>query len=334
MRIAILVNDPGELTPVMTTTLLGWELARRGHTCLFVGVERLSWGANGPRVRGNVLPASGTAEQALDRSLDATEVVFDLRPGDVLLLRTNAARDPERSALHRAAYAMARIASDQGVVVLNHPDAIERVGTKLYLLELPERIRPRQVVSAELRELLAFAQREPGPIVMKPLWGTRGDGVYKVDVRSEGAEALVEVAVALLDSGPVVAQEYLVDAPAGDTRVLILDGAVINVGGHRAAVRRVPQPGEFRSNVHLGASPAAAVWTPELAEAVATVGSWLMAAGVFLAGADVVGGKLVEVNVAAPGGVMNAEQFEQVDFLGAICDAIERKVGGPARASA
>lgn len=326
MRIAILVNDPFELTSIMTTTLFACRMAARGHTTLMVGVEGFCWGAkDGPVVRGLAVPNASGPVHALRRMRECAEVEFDLRPGDVLLLRTNPARDPRRAEIHRATLGLARIARRRGVIVLNDPDCIERVGNKLYLLELPGSVRPRQVVSSALRELLAFAHAEPGPVVLKPLWGTRGDGVSKVDVRSEGTDLLVQRAIGLLDSGPVVAQEYLEDAPAGDTRVLVLEGEVIEVDGRVAAVRRVPQPGEFRSNVHLGASAAAGQWTPRLASVIETVGGHLRDAGVFLAGVDVVGHKVVEVNAYAPGGFMNAEQFEGADFIGAVLDAIQER---------
>jgi glutathione synthase len=242
-----------------------------------------------------------------------------LLPGDLLMLRTNPARDPDRLGFHRACFAFARMARDQGVTVLNDPDAIERAGSKLYLLELPQEIRPRQLVTARFDELLAFARAEPGPVVLKPLWGTRGDGVVLV---ARGDEAALRTeAETLIASGPLVAQEYLHAAPQGDTRVLMLDGEVITIEGKRCAVRRVPQPGEFRSNVHLGAEPAPAVWSEGLDRVARTVGPYLKATGVFLAGIDVVGEHLVEVNSYAPGGFMNAEAQEGVDFLGAVLDA-------------
>ncbi len=326
MRVAILVNHPFELKSSMSTALFAWRLAGRGHAALLVPVHGLSWGAHAPSVRGFVLTASAAPEQALAQMRDSPAVVRELRPGDVLLLRTNPARDPARAEIHRAALKLARLAAQHGVIVLNHPDAIERVGNKLYLLELPASSRPRQVISAEVEELVAFAESESGPVVLKPLWGTRGDGVVKVDVAVSGMPALLAAAEELLASGPVVAQEYLNEAPEGDTRLLVLDGEVIEVGGRRAVVRRVPVPGEFRSNVHLGGTAHPGLWTPQLAALCSLIRPCLQEAGVFLAGVDVVGNKVVEVNAYAPGGFANAEEFEGADFIGAVLDAVEERV--------
>ena len=328
MRFVVLVNDPFELKASMATSLFAWRLAVRGHTSILVGVEGLSWGTGDRlRVRGVAVTAAPSAQAALTELDESPETVIDLEAGDVLLMRTNPARDPERAEIHRAALGLARIAREQGVTVLNDPDVIERVGNKLYMLELPANVRPRQVVSAGIVELLAFARSEEGPIVIKPLWGTRGVGVQKIDIHRDGTRALVEGALSLLDQGPVVAQEYLLDAPAGDTRVLMLEGEVIEVDGRRAAVRRVPKAGEFRSNVHLGASAAPARWTEGLADTIQAVGIRLVEDGVFLAGVDVVGDKIVEVNAFAPGGFLNAQQFEAVDFIGAVLDAVQERAG-------
>lgn len=327
MRLVVLGNDVAELKASMATWLIAWTSARRGIPTTLAGIEHLSWGAGGLRVHGPRVTQQADSAAALGATKRSTPGTLELGRGDVLLLRTNPARDPDRAGHHRAALGLARIARDRGVTVLNDPDVIERAGSKLYLHELPPEIRPRQLVTSRWAELLAFAHSEPGPVVLKPLWGTRGEGVSKVDLHTEPPEALLGVAEPLLAIGPVVAQEYLVAAPKGDTRVLMLDGEVIEVRGKRAAVRRVPKPGEFRSNVHLGASAAPAIWDAGLERVVRIAGPVLRDSGVFLAGMDVVGEHIVEVNTYAPGGFQNAEIHEGVDFLGAVIDAVIAKVG-------
>jgi len=327
MRLVVLGNDVAELKASMATWLIAWTAARRGIPTTLAGIEGLSWGAGCLRVYGPLVNDHEDSATALGSTKRKASHTVELGPGDVLLLRTNPARDPERAGHHRAALGLARIARDRGVTVLNDPDVIERAGSKLYLHELPAEIRPRQLVTSRWTELLAFARNEPGPVVLKPLWGTRGDGVSKVDLHTQEPEALLGVAEQLLKSGPVVAQEYLAAAPNGDTRVLMLDGEVIEVQGKRAAVRRVPKPGEFRSNVHLGASAAPAIWDEGLERVVRIAGPVLRASGVWLAGMDVVGEHIVEVNTYAPGGFMNAESHEGVDFLGALIDAVIAKIG-------
>ena len=326
MKLLVLVNDVAELKATMASWLLPWRAVRRGDRALLCGVEELSWTDGGLRALAAPVRGGDDPGRGLSATKNGRRETVLLEAGDVLLLRINPARDPERAGHHLAAFGMARLALRSGVTVLNEPDAIERVGHKLFLAELPDHVRPRQLVTSRWPELLAFAQCEAGPVVIKPLSGTRGDGVAKVDVRSQGRERLLDAASALLGQGPVVIQEYLPAAPRGDTRVLMLEGRVLTVDGRRAAVRRVPQPGEFRSNVHLGGSAAAGEWTDEIAMVVEAAGPVLREAGVFLAGLDVVGDKVVEVNAYAPGGFGDVESFEGVDFLGAVLDRVEHLV--------
>jgi len=322
-RVVVLVNEVPELTPIMATTLIGLGCARRWPTW-FVGVSDVAW-VGGRLVGRGVRAADEPSTAFVARAPGAEQARVELGSGDLLLLRTNPARDPDRAMEHKAALHLAVMARDQGVTVLNDPESLERVGSKLFLLELGEDVRPRQVVSASLADLRAFADAEDGPVVLKPLWGTRGIGVVKVDAGD--AAGLEAAAGELLADGHVVAQEYLPEAPAGDVRVLMLEGAPITVDGHRAAVRRVPAPGEFRSNVHLGGTPAPAAWSEALETVSGKVGPELARRGIFLAGLDVVGRKVVEVNVFAPGGFQNAGQQAGVDFLEPVLDALERRLG-------
>ena len=324
MRVVVLANGVQELKASMATWLLAWRAARRGLPVTLAGIDGLSWGSGSMIVHGPQVHAGEESGSSLAETKRGAETAIELGPGDLLFLRTNPARDPARADLHRAAFGLARMAGDLGVTVLNDPDAIERAGSKLYLHELPLSIRPRQLVTSRWDDLRAFASAEAGPVVLKPLWGTRGDGVVKVDEGDE--EGLRSAAETLFTDGPVVAQEYLHAAPQGDTRILMLEGEVITIDGKRAGVRRVPQPGEFRSNVHLGASPAPAVWSEKLLGVVREVGPYLRRTGIFLAGIDVVGEHIVEVNSYAPGGFMNAESQEGVDFLGAVVDAALARV--------
>lgn len=324
MTVAVLVNERQELTPIMATLLLGQRAAARGWDVVYIGVEDLSWD-EGLRGRGVRLRADEGPEQAVARLRSGEPSTVRLGEGDLLLLRTNPARDPERVGQHRAALHLAVLARDQGVTVLNDPESLDRVGSKLFLLELGEDVRPRQVVTSSLDDLRAFAAAEDGPTVLKPLWGTRGIGVALVPKGDDGR--LAHVASELLADGPVVAQGYIPEAPEGDTRVLMLEGAPIRVDGQVAAVRRVPAAGEFRSNVHLGGKAAQAVWDERLQRVADVVGPVLADRGIFLAGLDVVGSRVVEVNVFAPGGFLNAAQFNGVDFLQPVLDALEARRG-------
>ena len=129
----------------------------------------------------------------------------------------------------------------------------------------------------------------------------------------------------MLDGGAVIAQDYLEDAPSGDIRVIAVEGKVLRRGGQVAAVGRRPPEGDFRSNVAAGGKP----WFPEklprptLRAAEATARA-IHDAGFLVGGVDIVGGQVVEVNLASPGGFHDIQRYTGIDVCGAVLDAVER----------
>jgi glutathione synthase len=115
-------------------------------------------------------------------------------------------------------------------------------------------------------------------------------------------------------SGPALLQEYVPDAPAGDVRVHVVGGALLEVDGAAAVVRRVPGQGEWRSNVALGGVPTAESASGPLRRLVQRVGPTLVRHGLWHVGLDVVGDRIVECNVFSPGGLGDIERFTGVDF--------------------
>jgi len=240
---------------------------------------------------------------------------------DAILIRTNPGRDKERGALHEATLNLCRLAQSHGVAVLNDPDALPRASDKLYLSYLPEALRPRMVVTRDAARIRAFVEEEKERSVLKPLFGTQGRGVFRVSAGGPNLGALIEV---LTSDGYVIAQQYLRRAPEGDTRVVIVDGAPLEIDGKICAVKRLPAGKEFRSNIHLGGRAEPAEPTPHLVRAAGQIGEVLAEHGIWMAGVDLVGTKAVEVNVRSPGGLTDASRFEAVDFVGAAVDSIER----------
>ncbi|MGC6492159.1 MAG: hypothetical protein ACON5B_04900 [Myxococcota bacterium] len=209
-------------------------------------------------------------------------------------------------------------AEEQGVVIRNRPQALVRAGTKTFLSRLPAETIPRSWSGADLDELQHYLHGLGGPGVIKPASGTQGSGVAKVYANcSESTARMIEV----LRQGPAILQEYLPEAPDGDTRIHLVDGRVLMRGGRPCAVRRRPQPGAWKSNVALGATPMRADVTPSQWHLCETVGPLLASMGLWHVGLDLVGPRIVEVNVFSPGGLADASRFEGQDFTSALLEA-------------
>lgn len=323
MRILSLLNHRGGLKPDQSSTALVLEAANRHGASWIAGIDDVSLAPDGEVVFDAARVEAGTDAAALrGKSRQQTEEVraTDL---DAILIRTNPGRDKGRAALHDATLNLCRLVKSQGVVVLNDPDALPKASDKLFLTYLPETLRPRMLVSRDPKRLRAFVEEQKGRSVLKPLFGTQGRGVFRVSSGGPNLGALIEV---LTTEGYVIAQEYLRRAPEGDTRVVIVDGVPLTVDGKVCAVRRVPSAKEFRSNVHLGGRAAPAEPTQPLIRAAAAIGEVLMQHNIWMAGVDLVGTKAVEVNVRSPGGLVDAAEFESVDFIGAVIESIERSI--------
>jgi glutathione synthase len=188
------------------------------------------------------------------------------------------------------------------------------------------------VVTADPQVLLDFIDLTPGRAVLKPLDGTHGRDVFLVD-RDHRANTRQIIDV-LLREGYAVAQAFVETDRPGDTRVIVVDGRVLEVDGAPAVVRRVPGGSDFRSNVHAGGAPAAGTLTAAMRAAVAAIGPQLRADGLFLTGLDFVGDQIVEVNVSAVGGLADAERFAGAPFTARLVEALETRASPGVAAAA
>jgi len=317
MRVTVVVNDALGMKDGQTTTAIGVELVRRGLDCGVAGVADLGLDEQG-RAVASVRVGAGDTAAAWNHSLRASGVsTRTLGAGDLVLLRTNPGRGG-RAWAHAVMLELMRAARDQGAVVLNDPDALARARTKLFLRELPVDIRPRTLVSRDPATIRAFLDTCPSGAVLKPLDGTQGRDVFRIP--PEGSVNLPQIVDLLTREGHCMAQAFVPEATRGDVRMIIVGGALLTVDGFGATVRRVPGAGDFRSNVHVGGRAQLETPSPELLAVAARAGRALRQAGVFVCGLDVIGTKVVEANVYAPGGLTDASAFCGVDFVGALVD--------------
>lgn len=322
MRVFVLVNRVSELEASQSTALLIEGLAAKGHSTWVGGVGDLGLTQmSNVAVRAYAVPEEVTPPtwRWLRKLRQSKPVRMSMESGDVLLLRLNPARDRHRAWAYDTALALASVAADRGVVVLNDPAGLRGAAHKLYLHRLPSQHIPKTMVARDVETVRAFV-REMGRCVLKPVNGTRGRDVFSLaGLDAPNFNQIVDV---LARDGYPLIQEYVAGAEKGDIRVLVVDGKLLELDGEAAAVARVPPRGDFRSNVHIGGKAQAVAISPEIRAAVADIGPQLLADGLFLVGLDFIGAKVVEVNAHSPGGLGDAEKFYDRAFTDAIVDAI------------
>jgi len=329
MRLGVAVNDARGVMAMQTTAMLLGAAVRRGHRVWAFGVGDVALDASGrATAAARALPgAAADAERVVSALADAAPVPLALDgpdAPDVLLVRTNPARDPARAALHELLLGLGHLLAARGVRMVNAPAGLARAASKLYLADLPAETVPPFAVAADPDALVAAVRALGGAAVLKPLAGTRGRGVLRVHPDDPNLRPLAELLTA---GGPAMAQAWAPGAEAGDTRVVLVGGAPLAVDGRVAAIRRVPAAGDFRSNLHAGGSAAPAELSDAQRATLAAIGPRLAADGLWLVGADLVGEQVIELNVFSTGGLRDAERFAGVDFAGATIEALEALAG-------
>ncbi|MGB3296810.1 MAG: hypothetical protein WBA76_00975 [Phormidesmis sp.] len=336
MQVTFLVNDPNDIQPTQTTALLIAAAVNQGHQVGVTGVGDLACQPQGwPSAQVRWIAEKTADLSALLRSVAKTQPqAARLSQADLLMMRTNPARDTSHAAAHGLALNLVRQSQrdtedeDNSIRVINQPDGLVRAATKLYLLELPEFTRPKTLVSQRQADILAFVRSLGSPAVLKPLQGTRGNDVFLIkDARDRNLNQIIDV---ILRQGPVMAQRCIPGAEAGDTRVVVFNGKVLEIEGEVAAIARIPKSGDFRSNLHAGGLAQPGVVTDDMRKVVDAIGPKLAGDGLFLVGLDFIGAQLVEINVFSTGGLHNAQKFTGKNFCAYIIDELTRNLPGPA----
>ncbi len=330
MKIGFVVNDLETELDDYTTTRLALTALRMGHEACYIGVADFGYDQDATIV-ARACSAPGK-KYASDRSFfaalrgDKAEVNrISLSELDVVMLRSDPSDDAtDRPWAVQAGVMFCRRAMRQGVVVLNHPDGLRGALNKMYFQDFPESVRPRTIITRDPDDIKAFARSEGGRIVLKPLLGSGGQSVFLV--HPEEASNLNQMIDAVSRDGYIVAQEYLPAAEEGDTRMFLMNGIPLMNDGKYAALRRVRAGGDMRSNRTAGGKAERARIDDVALNIADMVRPKLVMDGMFFVGLDMVGDKLMEVNVFSPGGLDYAEEFEQTDFTRPVIAAIERKV--------
>lgn len=289
-----------------STFALGIEAQKRGFELHYYLPENMS-------LRDGLVTARMRSLALNDQSADyfsvGPEEIRNLTGMDVVLMR----QDPPFDMAYISATHMLEQICDTTLVV-NDPVAVRNGPEKILPVLFPA-LQPPTLLTRDVKALADFRQ-EFGDIILKPVYGNGGAGVFRVTQQDENFSALVEMFM-VSSREPIVAQQYLPDVRQGDKRVILIEGEAV------ASVNRVPQPGEARANVHVGGRPVASELSDRDIEIANIIGTYLRDNGIIFAGIDVIGDYLTEINVTSPTCIREIADFGGPDVASLIWDAIE-----------
>jgi glutathione synthase len=302
--------DPVERIDIAgdSTFALGLEAQARGHELLYYGPRDLTF--RDGKVTARTRPISLRNIKG-DHFTLGEKSVTDLSTLDVVLMRQD---PPFDMAYITATHVLERI--HPKTLVVNDPAHVRNAPEKLFVTEFKE-LMPPTLITSDRAEIDAF-RAEHKDIIVKPLYGNGGAGVFRVKPDDENLGSLLEMFTAFYRE-PVIVQRYLPEVRQGDKRIILIDGVFAG------AINRVPAAGEARSNMHVGGRPEATTLSPREKEICEAIGPELKRRGLIFTGIDVIGDYLTEINVTSPTGIWEVKRFGGADIAALIWDAIEKK---------
>ncbi len=319
LKIAV-VMDPVDKIDIDkdTTFVLMLEAQRRGHEINFLGLDDLF--IRGGTVHGQYRPlklARGTPHYELGKYTTGA-----LEDFDSLWMR----KDPPFDMKFFFATHVLSLIDPAKCFVMNRPKGLREANEKLYALRFPEQI-PQTLVSSDMERLKLFMIELGGEMIIKPLDGCGGSGVFYLNEQDRNTNAILEAAT---DNGRrlIMAQRYLPEIRQGDKRIIVLNGEPLG------AVLRVPLETETRGNIHVGGTCVKTDVTERDREICAALAPLLRADGLYFAGLDVIGSFLTEVNVTSPTGIQEVNALDGVCLERQVIDFVEEQVEKLARTPA
>jgi glutathione synthase len=280
----------------------------RGHRLFYYTPDRLALEEGRVTARGwpvEVRRVKG------DHFTLGPEMLIDLSAQDVVWLRQD---PPFDMGYITTTHILDRI--HPGTLVVNDPFWVRNYPEKLLVLQFPE-LTPPTTVARDPITLRDFKARH-GDIILKPLYGNGGAGVFRLDPNDRNFNALYEL-FAGISREPLIAQKFLPAVEQGDKRIILVDGEPAG------AINRVPREGETRSNLHVGGRAEAVRLSARDREICAAIGPLLREKGQVFVGIDVIGDWLTEINVTSPTGLQELERFDRINAAATIWEAIERR---------
>ncbi|GBR13826.1 glutathione synthase [Asaia spathodeae] len=323
LRIAVQM-DPLEHVNINgdSTFALMLEAQRRGHELFVYPVESLCLGEGGAEATMGRLSARARAVRVQrvqgGHASFGEEMRLDLGATDAVLMR----QDPPFDMGYITATHMLEHVHGVGegkTLVVNDPKSVRDAPEKLLVTHYPD-LMPPTLVTWDREALTQFRARY-GDVILKPLYGNGGAGIFRIREGDENFASLLELHFSR-SREPLMIQRYEPLVRKGDKRIILVDGKPIG------AINRVPATGEARSNMHVGGRAEAVALTRRDEEICERIGSHLRDNGLIFVGIDVIGEWLTEINVTSPTGLQELDRFNDMNSAGLVWDAIEQRIGG------
>ncbi len=311
MSLAVAIQmDPIESIDIDadSTFALALEAQRRGHALYHYLPQHLS--LRDTRVYARARPFEPVREPQAPARYGAPEVI-DLATLDIVLMRQD---PPFDMSYITATHLLEHIHPE--TLVVNDPVHVRNAPEKLFVTHFAD-LMPPTLISCDHDEIWAFRE-EHKDIIIKPLFGNGGAGVFHIAPEDENLNALLELFTSLYRE-PIIVQRYLPEVRQGDKRIILVDGRAAG------AINRIPAAGEARANLHVGAKAFKADLSPRDLEICEAIGPTLAERGLIFVGIDVIGDYLTEINVTSPTGIQEIDRFDNVSLESDIWDAIERR---------
>jgi glutathione synthase len=292
-----------------STFVLALEAQKRGYELFHYLPRKLSLNEGRVTARGRALKV----RRELGKHYDlGEEQVVDLAEMDVVLMRQD---PPFDMAYITATHILEHI--HPKTLVVNDPAHVRNAPEKLFVTHF-EGVMPPTLITADVEEVKAF-RRAHNDIIVKPIYGNGGAGVFHIRPDDENLASLLELFTTTWRE-PVMVQRYVPEVRQGDKRIILVDGKAVG------AINRVPAAGEARSNMHVGGKPEKTALTKREQEICDQIGPALKERGLIFVGIDVIGNYLTEINVTSPTGIQEINRFNGTTLEADVWDAIEQRL--------
>lgn len=309
LKVAIQMDPIGPIDITADSTFrIMLEAQARGHELFYYTPDKLAFQEGKITARG--WPVTVQMVEG-DHYTLGDEIEVDLSTYDVVWLR----QDPPFDMGYITSTHLLDMISETTLVV-NDPFWVRNYPEKLLVLNFPD-LTPPTTIARDLDTIKAFKAKH-GDVILKPLYGNGGAGVFRLGPDDKNLSSLHELFCGI-NNEPLIVQKFLPDVSAGDKRVILVDGEPVG------AINRVPQKGETRSNMHVGGRPEKIGLSARDLEICAAIGPLLREKGQIFVGIDVIGNYLTEINVTSPTGIQELERFDGTNTAEKLWVAIEAK---------
>lgn len=330
MKLVFVVNDVMTEKDDYTTLRLAHKAINKDHEVALVSLDAFSYENDSVVSALSARPSGRSYKNDAELLSDLQDKKngqhrINLNDWDAVMLRADPADElVQRPWAPSSGLLFAQLTALQGTLVLNNPFKLTDASNKTYFQQYPRAIRPRTVITRDEFLIKQFIENEGGKAVIKPLQGSGGQGVFIV-TENTGAN-LNQIIEATVRDGYAIVQEYLPKAADGDLRMITLNGQPLQVNGVYACCRRYNDSEDVRNNFSAGGSINLVTPDKEALEVARLAGPKLKQDGMYFAGLDIVGDKMMEVNVDSAGCLNLLEDLSDCDFSGAVIDDIFHKV--------